>query len=197
MFSPFARVVLILAVSGGLTAAYAGLGEGADFSGTWVFNVDESEMPGPPPGRGGPPPGEGQRGTDGERGPGGRGGRRGMRGPMGMISKMTVTQTEDQITVVAEGPQGGSRERVYKPGAGPQEESTPRGDITVEARWEGQTLVLTTHSVRETQRGEVKIEQTQRWEMSEDGQTLTQNQEIQTPFGTREMKMVFNREEAH
>ena len=198
MFQKRIRVALILAVSGIMAAATAGAVHGPDFSGTWVLNADESEMPGPPGGGGGtdgggrPPGGDDQRGQGGR---GGRGGRGGMgRGMGGQISRMTITQQDDQLTIVAEGPQGGSREQVLKPGAGPQEVSTPRGDATVEANWEDHKLVVTRVSVRETPRGEMKIEQNQSWELSEDGQTLTQLQEIKTPRGTFNMKLVFDRE---
>ena len=117
------------------------------------------------------------------------------RGMGGQISRMTITQQDNQLTVVAEGPQGGSREQVLKPGAGPQEVSTPRGDATVEANWEDHKLVVTRFSVRETPMGEMKIEQNQSWELSEDGQTLTQQQEIKTPRGTFNRKLVFDKEE--
>ncbi len=190
------RMALILAVSGVMVAAAAGVVQEPDFSGAWVLNTDESEMPGRPGGGGGRPEGGGgPPGGDGERGQGGRGGRGGMRRGMGgQVSKMTITQQEDQLTVVAEGPQGGSREQVLKPGAGPQEVSTPRGDSTVEVNWEDDKLVVTQVSVRETPRGEMKIERNQIWDLSEDGQTLTQQQEIKTPRGAFEMKLVFNKE---
>ena len=190
------RMALILAVSGVMVAATAGVVQEPDFSGAWVLNADESEMPGRPGGGGGRPEGGGRPpGGDGERGQGGRGGRGGMRRGMGgQISKMTITQQEDQLTVVAEGPQGGSREQVLKPGAGPQEVSTSRGDSTVEVNWEDDKLVVTQVAVRETPRGEMKIERNQIWELSEDGQTLTQQQEIKTPGGTRNFKLVFNKE---
>ena len=112
----------------------------------------------------------------------------------GMTARMTITQQDGQVTVVGEGPQGGSQERVYKPGAGPQQVSTRRGDATVEAKWEDHRLVVNQVSVRETPMGEMKIEQNQNWELSEDGQTLTQKQEIKTPRGTFEMKLVFDKE---
>ena len=117
------------------------------------------------------------------------------RGMGGQISRMTITQQDDQLTVVEEGPQGGTQELVYKPGAGPQQVSTPRGDSTVEANWEDQRLVVSQVSVRETPMGEMKIERNQNWEVSEDGQTLTQQQESKTPRGTFEMKLVFDKEE--
>ena len=163
MFQKRTRVALILAVSGIMAAATAAAVQGPDFSGTWVLNADES----------------------------GRGGMG--RGMGGQISRMTITQQDGQLTIVAEGPQG-SREQVLKPGAGPQEVSTPRGDATVEANWEDHKLVVTRVSLRETPRGEMKIEQNQSWELSEDGQTLTQLQEIKTPRGTFNMKLVFDRE---
>ena len=194
MFQKRTRVALILAVSGIMAAATAGAVQEPDFSGTWVLNEDQSEMPVPPGGGGGRDGGDRPPGGDGQRGQGGRGGRGGMgRGMGGQISRMTITQQDNQLTVVAEGPQG-SREQVLKPGAGPQEESTPRGDATVEANWEDHKLIVTRFSVRETPMGEMKIEQNQSWELSEDGQTLTQQQEIKTPRGTFNMKLVFDRE---
>ncbi len=65
----------------------------------------------------------------------------------------------------------------------------------MEAKWEDHRLVVNQVSLRETPRGEMKIEQNQTWELSEDGQTLTQQQETKTPRGTFEMKLVFDKEE--
>ncbi len=107
---------------------------------------------------------------------------------------MTITHQDDELTIAAEGPRGGSRERVLKPGAGPQDVSTPRGDATVEANWEDGRLIVNMVSVRETPRGEMQIEQDQSWELSEDGQVLTQAQEVTTPHRTFSFKLVFDRE---
>ena len=64
----------------------------------------------------------------------------------------------------------------------------------MEANWEDQKLVVTRVSVRETPIGEMKIERNQSWELSGDGQTLTQQQETKTPRRTFNRKLVFNRE---
>ena len=104
---------------------------------------------------------------------------------------MTVTQQSDELQIEMDG-QGGT---TYKPGAGPQEISTQRGPATVEAKWEEGVLVI--HQVQEfeTPRGQMTIERDQRWELSEDGNTLTQHNNTKTPGGERRSRLVYERVE--
>jgi hypothetical protein len=64
----------------------------------------------------------------------------------------------------------------------------------VEANWKDHDLVVTQVSVRETSQGEMKIEQTQTWTLSEDGRTLTQQQKVKTPRRSFEAKLVFDKQ---
>lgn len=162
-------------LAGGQEAASAQ--SAPDFSGTWLLNQQKSEMPQPRRPGGGRP----------ER-PGGGPGR-----PSGLAAeKMTIVQQGDELRVQTEDP-GGGTETVFNLGAGPQEVSTPRGPATVDAKWETGVLVVERVQEFETPRGNMKIEQLQRWALSEDGNTLTQETVSQTPRGERRSKLVYER----
>ena len=165
---------LLVALSLQLAAAQ----QTPSFSGSWELNRDKSELPQP---RGGGPGG----GRGGGRGAGGGG----LGG--GAAEKMTVTQQGDELQIEMDG-QGNT---TYKPGAGPQESSTQRGPATVEAKWEEGVLVVQRVQQFETPRGEMTIEREQRWELSEDGNTLTQRNTTKTPRGERRSTLVYERVE--
>lgn len=170
-----AAAAALLLAAGGLQ--WASAQPVADFSGSWLLNQEKSELPQPRGGgRGGPRGGE-------RRGPGGA-----------LVEKMIITQQGDEITVHSES-QRGESEAVFKAGAGPQEVSTPRGPANVEAKWEAGVLVVERVQEFETPRGSMKIEQLQRWTLSEDGKTLTQEQTSQTPRGEIHSKLVYERVE--
>ena len=106
-----------------------------------------------------------------------------------------MKQEDGEIHVFPIGENGEDlRALTFQPGAGPQEVSTPGGLATVEARWEDDELVVDEIRERETPRGTMTIEQQQRWTLSEDGKTLTQEIRMSTPMGEREMRRVFDKE---
>lgn len=160
-----------------------------DFSGTWVLNESRSDSPPQFEGRG---PGGSRRGPGGAGGPGGGRGR----GPGRFLyAKLIVKQEDDAIHVFPEGGDGEEQRALsFQPGAGPQEISTPRGPATVEARWDGSELVIHQVQERETPRGTMTMKQQQRWTLSEEGKTLTQEIEIRTPMRDLELLRVFDKE---
>ena len=173
-------LVLIVAVSVNLVLAVpAQESEKTDFSGTWKLNPEKSDsMPGM--GRGG-------------RGGGGSGGGE---GSQSREMTMVISQEDHVLNILREGGQG-QMEMALTPGEGPQEISTPGGDATVEAWWQGRDLVVGQVQQRQSPRGSMTIEQEQTWSLSEDGNTLTQRVKIKTPRGDFDMNLVFDRVGAH
>ena len=159
--------------------------EQTDFSGTWVLDADKSDIP---------EPGSGRSGPGGRGGPGVRGGPGGMgdQGSQGMT--LVIFQVGDFLNLSQEGGQGGGFEISLEPGAGTQEVSTARGGMTVEANWDGGNLMVHQIQDMDTPRGTMKIEQDQTWELSADGQTLTQKIKVQTPRGDRNLTLVFDKQ---
>lgn len=169
----------VAALMGGPLTAFAE----NDYSGTWVLNRDQSDLGNQAGGRGG--------------GRGGRGGGRGGRGGMnlaGGAAKLVITQNGDTIQVVQEGGQGRNRTLEFTPGAEAKKVETPRGPAQVKTSWEGSVLVVHQTQDVETPRGNMTIEQDQRWELSSDGKTLTQKVTIKTPRRNIERKLVYERQ---
>ncbi len=148
-------------------AAQSGGPDQTDFSGTWVLNSDQSEP----------------------MSPGGMDGGGGMGGPGGQGMTLVISQDGDLLSVSQEGGQGGGFEFSLETGAGPQEVSTGMGGMTVEANWDGGTLIVHQIQDRDTPRGTMKIEQDQTWEFSADGQTLVQKIKMKTPRGDRTLTL--------
>ena len=152
------RISLALLLAVAMTASW-GLAADTDFSGTWKLNAEKSDQPG----------------GGGGRGRGGRG---------GPAQEMTITQTEDGMTI-----SGGQRETVIKPGAGAQE-MTGRMGGSQEASWEGANLVVVRNI--STQRGDFKITTT--WSVSDDGKTLTQQVSRDMGDGPQTSKIVYDKQ---
>ena len=163
--------------------------EETDFSGTWVLNVEESDSMA---GMGG-----GRRGGmgGGRRGGGGGGGGGGGETSQNRELKLVISQENDVLNILRE---GGSQDRgmevALTPGGEPQEISTPGGPATVSAWWEESRLIVRQIQERQTPRGTMTIEQEQRWELSEDGNTLIQKVQMKTPRGDRNLTLVFDRQ---
>lgn len=153
-----------------LPVLVVGAFDGTDFSGTWALNRDKSEMGG-----------MGRRG--GRRGGGGRGG--GMGGAMDLV----IAQDGNTVNVT----QGGM-DYSFQIGGDAVTVEGRRGNMTIQAKWDGTQLIVNRTSERETPRGSMKIEETQVWSLSEDGQTLTQEVEANTPRGTQTRKLVFDKQ---
>jgi hypothetical protein len=140
-----------------------------DFSGTWTLDADASGMAAGGPGRGG----------------GGRGGGRG--GMMGLGQTASVKQTADTLTVertvmdnklVSTYKLDGSESRNTMMGRGGNQTEA----VSV-AKWDGQTLVLTT----KLDMGGQTVESTQRWSLA--GNVLT----IETTGARGTQKMVYKK----
>lgn len=154
-----------------------------DFAGTWKLNPEKSDAGGPP--GGGRPGGPGGGGRGG--GPGGA--PRGMGGPQ----TLTVKLEGDHLHFTEEDGRG-SFEADLTIGGGSAEISTPRGPITAEASWDGDVLVVVRDQTRESQRGTMQIHQVQRWSLSDDGASLTQDISIDSGQRTFQRKLVFDKQ---
>jgi hypothetical protein len=120
---------------------------------------------------------------------------------------MTVTQTKDELTVerkakMAEGQGGGMGRGGMGGGAGKMaysltgKETTAAfgmgGEAKLSAKIEkGGKLTLSQERNIETQMGAMTIKTVEKWELSEDGKTLTISSSTETPRGARNQKMVF------
>lgn len=147
--------------------------ERTDFSGIWILNEEKSDSM--PMGR--------------------RGGREGRGGPGNQFTRMVVSQEGAVLTIQrVGGAEGGDAELSLEPGQGPKEVSTPMGTAQVEAEWDGKELVVYRIQERQTPRGNMTIEQEQRWKLSGEGNTLIQELTIKTPRRDIDLTLVFDKQ---
>jgi hypothetical protein len=137
----------------------------ADFGGTWVLNQDKSEL------------GEG-------------------RGRRMAAAKMVVTQGENSLTIerTLTGRNGEERVRTEEMTLDGKDVKTSneRGETISSAKMDGG--VLTIQTVRKFERNGETFETTseQKWQM--DGEMLVVNSTSESPRGTRELKLVYNKQ---
>jgi hypothetical protein len=81
-------------------------------------------------------------------------------------------------------------EMKYTTDGKPSTNKTARGEVTGTAAWDGEVLTITTK--REFQGGEMT--QAERWNLSEDGKTLTINNKITAPQGEFDLKFVLEKQ---
>jgi hypothetical protein len=124
-----------------------------------------------------------------------------------------ITQTDKEITIKQKvtggemsGPGGGGGRgvgmagpRTYKlDGSESTVEDTGRmpGKSTLKASWsnDGKTLELSSNSIRNFQGNEVTITSTDKFELSDDGKVLTVNRHSESPRGTQDSTLVFNKQ---
>lgn len=72
----------------------------------------------------------------------------------------------------------------------------PAGSVMLKASWKKGGKLLELQSTRKikSQEGERSLTSKDRWEMSEDGKTLTVKRSIETPMGAEEAKLVFSKQ---
>ena len=72
----------------------------------------------------------------------------------------------------------------------------PVGTVALKASWKKGGKMLELQSTRKikTPEGERSLTSKDRWEMSEDGKTLTVKRAIETPMGAEEAKLVFGKQ---
>ena len=163
-------------------AVVYGQKETTNFAGTWNLDVEKSEL-------------------------GGRSRIKSM--------TMTVTHSENELSYErkvereepSDGGMGGGRGmgRGRRGGGNPaatfdltgKETSAPSGgaggDSKLKAEIDGSTLKLVQDRNFNSPRGEISIITTEKWSLSEDGNTLTVTSETETPRGTRSSTMVFSK----
>ncbi len=156
---------------------------GSNFSGTWALDKAKSELP--------------QMMAD-------------------RIQSMTWTITQDDSQVTREqkmeGGQGGpgagagggggrgmgmgNRPLTVKLDGSETTADTPRGKMTVKAKWmgDGKILEITSAMTVEMQGNTFNINTTEHWELADGGKTLKVHQTRETPNGPMESKMVFTKQ---
>lgn len=67
------------------------------------------------------------------------------------------------------------------------------GDLKSKTKWDGSKIVSKASVTRQMQGAEVKVEITEKWELSKDGKNLIDTLTINSPNGTREVKQVYSR----
>lgn len=109
---------------------------------------------------------------------------------MGMALQMGVQQATYQLdgkeTVVELEPRQGGEGQPQQPG----------GSLVLKASWKKNGKVLELQSTRKINLpdGERSITSKDRWELSEDGQTLTVKRSVEMPMGTQEARLVFSKQ---
>ncbi len=161
-------VALLAVLVGAIGPALAE--ERPDFSGTWVLDRARSDAP---PARGAAGPHEG-----------------------GVT--LVIRHAEPVLTIErrVEGKGPRSRTVTYYTDGRTTESGGPYGSrITSTAAWEGRTLVVHTTRTRRTRGGsEATVEVTTRYDLSDDGRTLTVGVAADTPRGARTRHLVYTRQ---
>ena len=141
-----------------------------DFSGTWAFNKDKSEMP--------------------EFG-GGRGGGR------FTPSDMVITRKKKKITVerTMTGRNGEERttKTVYDLSGKTTKEKSRRGTTENVAKLDGEVLNIESVRIMERQGMEMEIHANSTWTLVDDGKGLLIHTVSETPMGKRESKMYYDK----
>ena len=127
----------------------------------------------------------------------------GLQGPMANADiALTVTQDDKQISIETKY-SGGDREipaQKFSYKLDGSETTTEAagfmaGKAALKAKWLNDGKALELHSVRKAnfQGNEFTITTTERWELAEGGKVLKVQRTSETPRGTRESKLVFNK----
>jgi hypothetical protein len=158
-------------------------------------------MRGRPGGIGGP--GGRRRGEGGAPGGGGQGGgfpgRRGSGGggfslPKDAVVGMALRMAPPKAVYSLDGKDTLQQVEARESDAGRPHQSG--GSIAFKANWKkgGRTLELQSNRKFETPEGERSMTSKDRWELSEDGNTLTVQRTIDMPMGVEEVKLVFTKQ---
>jgi hypothetical protein len=146
------------------------------------------------PGGGGGFPGGGGGGFPGG-GPGGGGPPGGGMGggmPKEMVMGMALRMAPPKVTYSLDGKETTVEMEGREDGRTP-----PGGSLAVKANWKNNGKVLELQSTRKinTPDGDERsMTGKDRWELSNDGQTLTVKRSVETPMGSNEVKLVFNKQ---
>ena len=145
--------------------------QGTDFSGTWTLDVEASQLPNPP---------------------GGRGGRRGSGGLGRGAATMVIEQSDDVLTMERQ-LAGGTQVATYRLDGVESTNAGPRGQQVTTSRWEDGDLVTEGTLAIATPRGSRSIQLRERWTRSEDGQELVIESTVVTPRGEMVARLVYRR----
>jgi hypothetical protein len=147
---------------------------------------------GPGGGGGGSP-----EGGPGGGGPGGGGGVPGGGGfslPKDVIIGMALRMTTPKATYTLDGKQTTHQMEARESASG--QPPQPGGSLALKASWKKGGRVLELQSTRKfkTPEGERNMTNKDRWELSEDGQTLTVKRIVDMPTGMEEFKLIFTKQ---
>lgn len=155
-----------------------------DLTGTWILNESSSQIP--------------------QVAVGGGGGRSGRGIGGGAVApQVKISQDGDEITLdrrrtgappgrgQVRGASGQPGPQTIKVDGKPHEQETSRGPATVTAEWKEGKLVVV-QELSSTNRGRSKTTMT--YSLSSDGKSLTIEYEMETPGGTVEYKLVYDKE---
>jgi hypothetical protein len=144
---------------------------------------------------GGAPGGSGQGGGfPGGRDSGGGPGGGGFSLPKDAVMGMALRTAPPKAIYSLDGKETLLQVEARESGAG--RPSQPGGSIAFKANWKkgGKTLELQSNRKFETPEGERSMTSKDRWELSEDGNTLTVQRTIDMPMGVEEVKLVFTKQ---
>jgi hypothetical protein len=142
-------------------------------------------------GEGGLPGGGGQGGGfPGGRSPGGGG----FSLPRDAVVGMALRMAPPKAVYSLDGKE--TLQQVEARESGDGRPSQPSGSVAFKANWKkgGKTLELQSNRKFETPEGERSMTSKDRWELSEDGNTLTVQRTIDMPMGVEEVKLVFTKQ---
>jgi len=145
--------------------------QGTDFSGTWTLDVEASQLPNPPGGRGG------------RRGAGGVG-----RGPATVV----IEQSDDVLTMERQ-LAGGTQVATYRLDGVESTNAGPRGQQVTTSRRENGSLVTEGTMAITTPRGDRSIQLREQWSQSGNGQELVIESTLMTPRGDMVARLVYRR----
>ena len=167
MFAFLQRVVFVTVLT--LSFSSLGLADQKDLSGTWVPIKEKSDSLSRQAGQSG----------------------------MGGLT-LTISKRAEELIFVRRGGQSRNRRVVLKPGAGPMEVTgqgtTGALEVVWEARWEGDTLVVDRTQMISSQRGQGQLKQEQRYQLSADGNTLTQKVKTNRQGRDSQFTVVYDRQ---
>jgi hypothetical protein len=145
-------------------------------------------------GEGGLPGGGRGGGFPGGRIPGGGPGGGGFSLPKDAVIGMALRTAPPKAIYRLDGKETSRQVEARESGDGRRSE--PGGSIAFKANWKkgGKALELQSNRKFETPEGERSMTSKDRWELSEDGNTLTVQRTIDMPMGVEEVKLVFTKQ---
>jgi hypothetical protein len=158
------KIAMILCVAALVFAVSASAADAPNFSGEWKMNASKSDF--------------GQR-----------------PGPDSMTRKIEHAEPSIAMTTTQSGQMGEMTSEFKFTTDGKESESQQRrGTAKVSAKWDGKVLVVVTKRTFTREGETMEITSTDRWNLSEDGKTLTVDSVMQGPWGEGTSKLVMDKQ---